>query len=551
MAGVNVPLLPNEMARKEGPGFQVRSGPLRLQWVFDDLASSDGHRVRCTFVCSMTVVNEPSELKMLEEVFMARAGSVKADAVIAHFTPAFHGAAARILQGHKAEALIGQDAAARQALIDALKQTGKAVAFSAGLEILAPFDASFESASFQAQKIEEMQRTLAERRVAGQVEHFEKAAALLKRFDELRSANPDLTPADVLKMLSPADQGTMLQTLLLASGRADAGKTLWAVSGNALVKIDGHKTPATIQSVPLPEALGPLRSVQPASINGQGVLLVGARSGVWVYDLESGSATPLADRTIDSQMGFSAACVWNDQVWACHGDAGVVAWKLESPEAPAVTIRPGELRGADNPPPIPTTPSPQATYVSSGGFVTSIAVRTAGIRNIRALDEQRLILSVGHNLVVIDPTGQRRQIPMPGTAEVVAIVPDTKRLLVAQEDGLFTVLERTSLDVISQQRRAGRVITAAPLPWLGTIRLLLATEEGPIVCVGPDDELMTQYLSNHRGLRVVSAAADLIAAVSADRQRIVLWHSWDGSKPIAEVAIAAATRHRAGDIDFA
>jgi hypothetical protein len=63
--------------------------------------------------------------------------------------------------------------------------------------------------------------------------------------------------------------------------------------------------------------------------------------------------------------------------------------------------------------------------------------------------------------------------------------------------------------------------------------------------------VVTSYLSHHRGLRVVTAAADLVAAVSSDRQRIVLWHSWEGKQPVAELSIAGLARHRVGDVEFA
>jgi hypothetical protein len=75
--------------------------------------------------------------------------------------------------------------------------------------------------------------------------------------------------------------------------------------------------------------------------------------------------------------------------------------------------------------------------------------------------------------------------------------------------------------------------------------------EGPILCVGADDSLVTQYVGPHRGLRAVAAAADVVAAVNADRTRLVLWRSWDGRQPAAEVHIAAVARHRAADICFA
>jgi hypothetical protein len=85
---------------------------------------------------------------------------------------------------------------------------------------------------------------------------------------------------------------------------------------------------------------------------------------------------------------------------------------------------------------------------------------------------------------------------------------------------------------------------------MGDARLLLATEEGPIVCVGPDDELMTQYTSPYPGLRIAAGADDAVAAVTADRQRLVLWHPWDGRKPFSDIFIYGLAKHRIADITF-
>jgi hypothetical protein len=55
----------------------------------------------------------------------------------------------------------------------------------------------------------------------------------------------------------------------------------------------------------------------------------------------------------------------------------------------------------------------------------------------------------------------------------------------------------------------------------------------------------------HRGLRLLAGTDDLVAAVSADRQRVVFWPSWDGRKPAAEVHVYGITHHRIADIAFA
>jgi hypothetical protein len=535
-------LMNNELARRENGRIELRPGPVRVRWNLDDLVTADGHKLHCAFTCSMTALADPSERRMLEEVFLGRGQAVTTEAVVAHFAPALRAAAGKVAGRHTAAEWVESEL--KQPMIEALREAAKSIAFSAGLEILPPFDVAFESPSFRSQKVEEMERTLAERRVAGQVEHFERASKLLKQFKELREAAPELAPADVLRQISPADQGLMLQTLLLAAGKSQSSSCLWAVAGNSLIKIDGRATPATMEMVALPQTLGPLRSVQPARVDGKEVLLVGARSGVIVYDPESKGTQQYADASIESPLGFSRAITWDGQIWGCHGDAGVVAWKFGEFAAPSRVIRPTELRGANNPPPLPPSmPSPQTG--------ASISIRTSGIRNLTMLDERRLVLSVGHSLTIVSKDGTRTNVAMPADSEVIALFVDGGRAVVVQEDGTVSLLDRATLAPVAQQRRSGRVTAAALLPWLGSNRLLLASDSGVVYCVGLDDEVVTTYLSSHRGLRTLAAAADLVAGVSSDRQRIVLWNSWDGKKPLAELSVAGAAKHRVGDIEFA
>ena len=77
-------------------------------------------------------------------------------------------------------------------------------------------------------------------------------------------------------------------------------------------------------------------------------------------------------------------------------------------------------------------------------------------------------------------------------------------------------------------------------------RLLVATEDGPVLCIGLDDSLVTQYLSPHRGIRVLAAAADLITGLSADRQRILLWRPWNPRQLAADIFVREESRHVLG-----
>ncbi|MGH7214174.1 MAG: hypothetical protein ACREIT_05370 [Tepidisphaeraceae bacterium] len=524
-------MLKHESTAHEPEDHGTRGAPaaaFRLRWELDDAVTSDGHRLRGVFACSARALDEPTERKMLEETFGRGASQKLTTAHVAdHFRPALRATAAKTASGKTVEQWLAERA--KEELITALRTRAHAVAFACGLEILPPYHLDLDSPSFQQQKLDVMQQQLAERRAAGQVQHFQRAAELLKQFHGLRESMPGLSAGQLLHQVSDADRGSMLQTLLLASAQETGRRELWLVAGDALVKVEGLRDAPVaprLTSIPLPDHLGPLRSVQGAELEGRRVLLVGARSGVFVFDPES-SASPstYADDAITSARGFSRAVVWRDEIWACHGDSGVVGWKLDEPARPRVALRPGTNGLADP-------------------------------RHLLALDDRRLLVADERGLLIVDHAGDATRIEDSagsGARDVVVALlrADRQLLLVVRADGTVERRDAESLQVLSRQRRCGAVTAAAAMPWLGSVRVLLATEDGPVCCVGLEDELLTQYVTPHRGLRMLAAAGDMVAGVSGDRQRLVLWQSWEGRAPAAELHVASVARHRVADVDFA
>jgi hypothetical protein len=160
------------------------------------------------------------------------------------------------------------------------------------------------------------------------------------------------------------------------------------------------------------------------------------------------------------------------------------------------------------------------------------------------------MFSLGERLFTVDAEGRVTSLPTSERADVVAILADGRAVYAIREDGGVFTHDPATLAVESEERRGGRINSAGPLPWLGHLRLLLVSDDGPIHCLGTEDQLVTQYLSPHRGLRMVTATADVVAAISADRQRLVVWNSWDGRKPVADVSVAAIAKHRVADVQF-
>jgi hypothetical protein len=270
---VEMPLLHNELARWKNGQLELRPQPLRVRWTFDDLVTGDGHTLRCTFSCSVQGLPDPTERRMLQEVLLQGNHSVTDQTVAAHFTPALRAAAERQAAAKPVSALLEEEE--KNAACEALRAAGKAVAFACGVELLPPFHVDAESPTLQQQRLRAVQRAAAEQQAAGQVEHFQRAAELLKQFHALRASAPELSAGQVLQQISAADRGPVLQTLLLASSKPDAAgrdaQALWAVAGPYLVRIDapgGDGAAPQTRLIELPESGGPRRSGHPAEVEG-------------------------------------------------------------------------------------------------------------------------------------------------------------------------------------------------------------------------------------------------------------------------------------------
>jgi hypothetical protein len=340
----------------------------------------------------------------------------------------------------------------------------------------------------------------------------------------------------VLQQISPTDRGAVLQTLLLASAKEQQMQRLWAVAGPYLVRIDARSEPSGTQLFPLPPVLGPLRSVQPADVDGRRRLLVGARGGFLLIDPENAAESRLFHNPgIESQLGFSRVVFWSDRQGfvASHGDAGIVRWAIDEPGEPSSVLAPDQLGVRE----------PISTPSASG------ASHTSGPRNLQVLDGTTIVFSAGGTLFLYDSV-TAESLPTESPAEIVGIVPDDRQLIVVHADGTLCSLDRSTRKLTCLSRRGVRVRSAGALPWLGTTRVLLASEDGPVDCIGFDDQLLTQYSSPHRGLRAVAGSTDLVAGISADRQRLILWNSWDGRQPLGEIYVTGLTRHRIADVDF-
>ncbi|HTW93846.1 MAG TPA: hypothetical protein VMD30_03560 [Tepidisphaeraceae bacterium] len=507
----------SELARRQGGQIITRDKGLRGRWEFSELTTSDGHRIDASFGCVIRALPEQVEKKMLEETFLAQGSSVHIADAVGHFRPALEESARRWIAGLSAEAAL--TAESKEAWLKLLADAANKVAFSCGLAIQPPLEGDLDSPTVRLAHEEQL-------RQSQQSERMKRASDLFRQFQEIRASAAELSPGQVLQRIGAADQAEMLRSLLMASAKNADPQPLWAVAGPYLVKIsgaalDGVEIPAP-QLIELPAAVGPLRSVQGAITDGSTVLLVGGRSGVlWVDPKAPQAAIAYIDPDVNSLLGFNAAIINGNMIWATHGEAGLVGWNIGQPSAPARLIRPA-----------------------------AAPVQPFSPRNLFQLDDERFSFTSGNQLMAAANDGQIAPMPIE-SGEILAVSGDAASVITIHEDGTIRRRNRKTLEIRDETRRCGKISAAGSLPWLASRRLLLASDEGPVYCIGMDDELVTQYVSPYRGLRQVAASPLIAAGINPDRQRLILWPTWDGRKPAADIHIASLARHRVADIEFA
>ncbi|HLL88967.1 MAG TPA: hypothetical protein VK324_06665, partial [Tepidisphaeraceae bacterium] len=393
-------------------------------------------------------------------------------------------------------------------LLAALRAAAKPVAFACGVDVVGPFEVLVDSPTLRATADQRRRAAVA------QQESVERLKRIATAADALRAAG-DLPAAALMAAVRAEDRGETLRGLLKAQADAAAPAVVWAVAGTSPVRVDPTTGAAAAVHVSFPPELGPLRSVTSAIYEHRDVLLVGGRGGVAV--VSDAATAPRADfyraDVGDSPYGFnSAATVDGGHLYACHADAGLVVWPIGS-KPPSTVV---DVRNARN-----------LVSLSDGGAYA---------------------FSVGHEVRVATRDGSARPVDA-GGADVVALLPTLGRLTVVREDGALTVLDAATFAPTWIGRRTGRLCAATTLHWSGGDRLLLATEDGPVVACGlTDDDVVTHYASGHRGLRAIAASPQVVAAASADRQRLVLWNAWDGQAPVAEVNVARVIGNRVTDV---
>ena len=471
----------------------VRGGPQRVSWALDNLPTADAHRVDIRFDATIRARAEAADRRLFGEAFPF-AAVVNGEVVASKFAGSMRDAAARRAASKVVAALLED----RDGWITVLRAAGDAAAFAVGLELIGPFELTLDSPTFRDAQRQHVR--------AAQVG---RAGELLREWEAARAATPNVPPGRLLSAVSADDRGATLA----ASLAADAPPaTLWVAAGPTLLRLDrdSDTNEPRLSRVPVPTVIGPLRSVR---LSGDRLLL-GGRGGVLDFDpADPSSAVAYRDPQLSSDHGFTAASRSGASLWAIHRDGGLLRWD-EPGDAP-VALRPADL----------------------GGFPIGLV----------AAGTDRVAFAVG-NEVLTAGAGVAPAVVAGMGAAVIALLPMTADVFVAFDAAGSAVAMSSHALQQSVIRAVSPAVAGALLPWSGQFRALVSVVDGPIRCIGWDDDTVTQYVGGPPGARILAAAPGVVAAVSPDRQRVLIWNAWDGRAPVSQTFVTSLTRNRIADL---
>ena len=218
------------------------------------------------------------------------------------------------------------------------------------------------------------------------------------------------------------------------------------------MRIDASSGPARLDAIALPETLGPLRSVQPATRDGASVLLIGAQSGIYEVNRESlGAVKAFAIPTLRTKLGFNRVALLSDgRLAGSHGDAGLVFWEADRQDAPSATL-PAEKFGSTLP-------------AAEDQMTGSLAISAGGARHLTPLPDGRVLFAVAGRLMIFDGKSVTR-LATDSSQDVVGILQDGSATIIVRADGGIERWLNDDADKVELlQRRGSNVRAAATCP---------------------------------------------------------------------------------------
>ena len=413
--------------------------------------------------------------------------------------------------------------------------------FAVGLEMTGGPTAAAESPEHAAREAERAAAAAA--RAAA-----ERSDELLRGFRDVLRQNPDVAPGRLLMAVPQDGRRRALLGLFEAAAVKDDARLFVAAGANVHEASDAAGA-LVGRAEDDGGDLGPIRSLR---AGGGTSLLCGCREGVRESDFGGWNFTDVRSGLPGSSpLGFSDVSAAGGFIWACHGTRGLETWRGGGDNRAGMTPAALHARLADAFAELAAESGLAVVPPSGPARPTAVAALGDGAALVAlAFADAPGGAAVGGGLFRATFAGPGVSLRPIEVFEDAAVVLLTPTLGVFRDGRLFRVEGDRGMAVLDRAFGGG-VTAAAPVPWLGDLRVAACLAGGPVVVVGPDDDVRVEYRSEHSGFAAVAASASRLAAITADRERLVTWDLAKPDAPANDLYLLAHTRSRAADVAFA
>ena len=502
-----------------------RANATTLEVTAETIRSRDGYDVRVTVRLPVRLHDSPIDrAAFAKAVGDGRTVDGGAERIVKLIDEPVQKALAATADGDAAELL-----ASAVRFAEAAASAARGPLFAAGLMLDGDVTATVDAPALRQRQAE--QAAAAASKAAA-----DRADDLLRRFEDIRRANPDVPPGRLLMALPPEDRRDALLKLFEAAGTKEPGRLMLAAGVRLFeVESDGLRDIGDLGE------LGPIRRLRRDVLGDRVVLLVGSRDGVSIAsaDVPVTAHHYSSSLPAHSSLGFNDAAVVSD--WgptllvATHGERGVEAWgerESSSETWPQDDLRQYPAFESNALPPIPRAVTGYAdgeVAVAIGNLIFAWDGRHSSVADMPADLEVAPVLALMRS-----PHNSQRPI--------LAVMSDGNLASLTADDGRLKGTAATPVDL--------PLTAACAVPWLGDVRVAACVEDGPVVVAGPDDDVRVEYRSEHKGFAAVAASGGRLAAVTGDRQRVVVWNLHEPERPVLDLYALGDTRSRVADVAF-
>lgn len=507
----------------------VRTTPFEFAYEFDGFESSDGFPFRGNVAMTVFVVPERTELLSFKRDVMGSGRSVQQERLRRHCEEAVQIGLARFTSTRPAEQLVRPDA--WDEFDGVLHESFKPVGFSSGLALgrdprLTLKSMAYEesrsaakAAEIRRQRQEEEERRRQEAN-ASRDQHLENLGAMLTKVREMANATGAVEVGDLIKTFGAEERGDLYQSLLSLDQPTRTTRYILVVAGSSLLWFDPVKPGEIARKIKLPkEEIGALRSVRVVDVQGEPRVLVGARSGIHVFDKEGEALhTCVLHGRPELRGGFNAATMIGGDVYATHSEVGLVRWRHGVPDTAIHCLE----------------------HLTEGCH---------SVRDAQRDDAGRLWLGIDNMIVSWNPKADDSEQATAAPAEVTTLAVADGYATAGLKNGAIVRWLTDDLKTMETLRSHTNAAVRS-VAWMrggGVPRLLVGDGRAFLELMVLGDAYHGQYRCLHE-MRWGFAAEDIVVGVNDSRDTFIVWNKNRPNEAAAAVSVRRLTGRSIQDV---